>query len=362
MKEKHIPYKPLVSLVITTYNRAIFLRKAIESARAQNYENLEIIISDNCSSDGTKEIVGEYADDRRVKYSINSENIGMLPNFLKATSELAMGEFITYLSSDDYLINDEFISQAIELIAQRRTVNIVHSINISHILATCESFLDYSYIYYKNSFYKDCIISGIEVFGKFPKCHSVSFGGTLFNRKQLLSCSPFSDSRILSGDTQLILQLLLLGDAAFLEQNTYVVQRHGSNATSTVSNAQAYIDNFGYIEKPYKFALEQNTIEEKWLSNWREDMYRNYSAQCLLNLYKVNKIQYKVFKDYLVEKHPLVYRNITRKTTWMIFSAIYYNDFTSTIYSLLALWYRKLKSKLSGHKSFTHSVSGRKCI
>ena len=107
---------PLVSIVITSYNRDRFIAKAIESALAQDYPNLEIIISDNCSTDNTDAVIKKYTHDARVKYFVNSTNIGMIPNFKLATEEWAKGTFITYLSSDDYFCNNQFLSAAVNLI------------------------------------------------------------------------------------------------------------------------------------------------------------------------------------------------------------------------------------------------------
>jgi len=54
--------KPLVSIIIPTYNRANYLEKAIESVLKQTYENIEIIVSDNASTDNTMEVMQKYKD------------------------------------------------------------------------------------------------------------------------------------------------------------------------------------------------------------------------------------------------------------------------------------------------------------
>ena len=83
---------PLVSVIITSYNRAGMISKAIESALMQDYTNLEIIVSDNCSDDDTEKVIVKYLSDPRFRFSRNSENIGMIPNFRKATYEISKGE------------------------------------------------------------------------------------------------------------------------------------------------------------------------------------------------------------------------------------------------------------------------------
>src|SRR5690242_6516086 len=106
---------PLVSIIITSYNRAHWIGQAIESALAQDYPNLEIIISDNNSTDNSDEVIKRYCNDPRIRYSRNKENIGMIANFQKTFFELAKGEYITNISSDDYLTSPKFVSKAINI-------------------------------------------------------------------------------------------------------------------------------------------------------------------------------------------------------------------------------------------------------
>ena len=96
---------PLVSICIPTYNNARFLRECLDSIVNQTYQNKEIIIVDNASTDETKKIVKEYVEKYKVKYYRNKKNIGGEANFTRCI-ELAKGEFIAIYHSDDiYLPN-----------------------------------------------------------------------------------------------------------------------------------------------------------------------------------------------------------------------------------------------------------------
>ena len=95
--------EPLVSIVIPVYNRASLLEKAIRSALAQTYRNIEVIVCDNCSTDGTFEIVQKYMrQDSRVTGYRNSENLGLVKNWIRGI-ELSHGEYIRLLFSDDWI-------------------------------------------------------------------------------------------------------------------------------------------------------------------------------------------------------------------------------------------------------------------
>jgi len=92
---------PLVSILMTAYNREKFIAEAIESVLASTYENFELIITDNCSTDSTTEIADGYAkQDPRIRVYKNKENIGQFANRNYAAS-LANGEYLKYLDSDD---------------------------------------------------------------------------------------------------------------------------------------------------------------------------------------------------------------------------------------------------------------------
>lgn len=102
---------PLVTIGLSTYNRANgYLPEALTSALAQNYPNLEILVSDNASTDGTAELVGSRADER-VRYVRQPVNIGANANFNFCLNE-ARGDYFLLLHDDD-LIDPDFVSTCI---------------------------------------------------------------------------------------------------------------------------------------------------------------------------------------------------------------------------------------------------------
>jgi glycosyltransferase involved in cell wall biosynthesis len=95
--------EPLVSILITSYNREKYLAEAIESVLNSTYKNLEIIIVDNCSSDRSIEIAKEYQKkDGRIKVYVNLSNIGQFNNRNLAAS-YATGKYLKYVDSDDII-------------------------------------------------------------------------------------------------------------------------------------------------------------------------------------------------------------------------------------------------------------------
>jgi glycosyltransferase involved in cell wall biosynthesis len=91
--------KPLVSVVIPTYNHANFIAKAIESVRVQTYSNWEAIIVNNYSEDATEEIVASF-NDSRIRL-VNFRNNGIIAASRNHGIKLSNGEYVAFLDSDD---------------------------------------------------------------------------------------------------------------------------------------------------------------------------------------------------------------------------------------------------------------------
>ncbi|MEM6800060.1 MAG: glycosyltransferase family 2 protein [Bacteroidota bacterium] len=92
---------PLVSVGIPTYNGAARIETSLASLLNQDYPKLEIIISDNASTDNTTEVCEAYArGDHRIQYHRQSRNLGLMPNF-EYLLHVASGKYFIFLSDDD---------------------------------------------------------------------------------------------------------------------------------------------------------------------------------------------------------------------------------------------------------------------
>lgn len=99
----------LVSIVMPSFNTADFIYKAIESVVAQTYSNWELIIIDDCSTDGTRGVV-EAWNDKRIRYFTNEANVGAAESRNIAIMK-ARGKWIAFLDSDDLWMSDKLEKQ-----------------------------------------------------------------------------------------------------------------------------------------------------------------------------------------------------------------------------------------------------------
>lgn len=99
----------LVSIIMPSYNTGKFIKETIDSVLSQSYQNWELLIVDDCSSDNTEEIVGNFQDDR-IKFYKHETNQGAAYSRNRALKQ-AKGRWIAFLDSDDLWSNNKLKEQ-----------------------------------------------------------------------------------------------------------------------------------------------------------------------------------------------------------------------------------------------------------
>lgn len=114
---------PLVTLCIPTFNSSSFLSQTLDSIAAQTYKNIEVIISDNASTDETPDIIQAYCDRYGWSFYRNEVNIGAGNNFNKLL-ELAHGEYIAIYHADD-IYDPTIVEKCVDAFQQSDNVGLV---------------------------------------------------------------------------------------------------------------------------------------------------------------------------------------------------------------------------------------------
>jgi glycosyltransferase involved in cell wall biosynthesis len=118
--------QPRVSILIPTYNHGRFIAEAIDSVLHQRYPQLEVVVTDNASTDDTERIVRQrYAGEPRVRYFRNERNLGMVPNGNVALGR-ARGTFVGWLPSDDLLL-PEHVARAVATFDRFPQLDVVYA-------------------------------------------------------------------------------------------------------------------------------------------------------------------------------------------------------------------------------------------
>lgn len=114
--------KPIVSIIIPTYNMGKFIAEAIESALNQSFTDFEILIGDNLSTDNTLEIIQKF-NDKRIRLIKNPTNIGAIANFNNLINE-SKGEYIKFLEADDKL-HEKCLEKILDIFNQHKPLEMV---------------------------------------------------------------------------------------------------------------------------------------------------------------------------------------------------------------------------------------------
>ncbi len=114
--KKSYENKPLISIVTVVYNGEKHLEQTINSVLGQNYDNVEYIIIDGGSTDGTFEIIKKYED--AIDYWISEQDSGIYDAMNKGVS-LCSGEYVTFLNADDWYNQDSVCHITDEIIVNR---------------------------------------------------------------------------------------------------------------------------------------------------------------------------------------------------------------------------------------------------
>lgn len=111
--------KPVVSVIMPAYNCEKFIAKAIESVLVQNV-SLELIILNDCATDGTERVIQQYLSDQRIRYVKNDRNMGVARTRNEGV-RMAMGEYVAFLDSDDWWEREK-LSKQLALIKKEKKV------------------------------------------------------------------------------------------------------------------------------------------------------------------------------------------------------------------------------------------------
>lgn len=120
--------QPLVSLLVTAYNHESYIRQALDSVKNQTYDNFEVIITDDCSTDNSALVIQEWLDDNdfSATFIANTVNVGICAVRNQALT-LARGKYICTLSTDDWYEQDHIEFQVAAFEKLPETVGFIFS-------------------------------------------------------------------------------------------------------------------------------------------------------------------------------------------------------------------------------------------
>lgn len=227
---------PVVSVHLLTYNSEKFVREAINSVLQQGYESLQIVISDDASSDGTVAIIREFETNYPGIFlvNINPENLGITRNANVALS-LCTGEFVAFHAGDDVMLPTKLQLQVSYFRDNPECVICYHNIDIFDSKSGKSLGL---YNGLKHPPYQGSVSKVIK-YGCFAG------GCSVMVRRAAIPGNGFNDAFRTAGDWHFYIDILLKGgEIRYINKILSRYRRHDNNTTSTTSkiNTQAVMD------------------------------------------------------------------------------------------------------------------------
>lgn len=292
---------PLVSIIITSYNRATMISKSIESALAQDYPNLEIIISDNCSTDTSDTVIKRYIHDPRIKYNRNAENIGMLGNFRKATYELSQGEYITYVNSDDYLTDNAFVFDCSKLVKQHKDILLVHGR-----MAFNNTKNGVLWEMPESPYFLKEVWDGKDVFFQSMKTGLFSWGACFMKREAMYRVKSLQ-SDYHNADLDSNYKIMLSCKVGFINRLCYMQIGHDDNNGFPV-DAKKIIQSLECFENVAVYAKIKMPDKAAEVEIWKRHFILYTISLGFHSLKEKNNEQYKLFKKEARVLYPNIYK------------------------------------------------------
>jgi len=239
---KDLSDKPKVSIFIVSFNQKDFIAKAIEGAVNQDYENLEVVISDDGSTDGTADIIEQWQScyPERLVALLNEDNVGITCNCNRALRACS-GDFIAFMGGDDVLLPGK-ISAQVDWFKQDK----------DRVLCGHEVIYIYSDGSYISSAKRTKLISGAG-----PE--------TFINRSEILpptstmvrasSIPPhgFDEAIPIASDFLFWIEVLSAGGKFGCVEGVYANRRAHSNSVTVVKRFEVYND----IETTYRIIAKR---------------------------------------------------------------------------------------------------------
>ena len=237
-----------VSVCLPSYNYARFLGEAIASVLAQTYQDFELIIVDDASSDGSEEIIHRFPD-QRVRFFRHEANLGPVRTWNRCLS-LARGEYLCFLCADD-LFRPRKLEVQSALLERNPQACLVHSDGFAIDAAGKRMALFRARFpgALQSHLAESHVSKGREEFKRLLAGYNyIHLSSAMFRRRCWEEVGGFDERFPYAADWDFWLRLALVGDVAYTPELLFSVRWHGANLTAEMKRSgRAYGDWYGVV-------------------------------------------------------------------------------------------------------------------
>ena len=268
----------LVSVIIPTFNCKNVIGQAVKSVLDQTYNNLEVIIIDDGSTDDTKTILTPYLKDKRVKY-FKQINLGQASARNKGLS-MAQGAFIAFLDSDDYWLPSKISQQISRLLISGNSVSYTN-FKIINGVTGC------TIPYHRGTEYEQFRYGDVKFWLSFY--NFIPFSSVIVHRTLLEKTGGLNEKIEMGDDWDLLLRLSMFSDFDFIEE-PLLVYRMGrpkqlsGNMKKRFEQQELIISNF-YKNFPNSFSKQHIKKTASIRFTFRGRFYSKFDFKTSLIMY-----------------------------------------------------------------------------
>lgn len=274
-----------VDVLLATYNGEKYLEEQIESILNQTYKNIQLIISDDCSTDGTRDILKKYEQDERVKIFYQEKNLGYIKNFEFLLKNVESNLYM--LSDQDDIWKKEKIDKSVEKLEKENLDLVFGDLEVvdGNLNTIYESFDKYMKLDRKIN---KCIGNY-----KLQYLYNCMTGCTILSKKELLDkILPLpTKSKYMVHDYWIGLMVALNGKVGYIKEPLIRYRQHGNNQIGTGKETYKYkkLENVRNLFIEVKLGIFKAYVEN-------EDKFPN-------DLKKQNKEALEYYKMILKKKN-----------------------------------------------------------
>lgn len=253
---------PKVSVVVPNYNHAPYLKQRLDSIFNQTFQNFEVILLDDCSTDNSVEILSEYAKNPKVShFIINEKNSGSTFKQWQKGIELSKGEYIWIAESDDWA-DDRFLETLYNVLKENQDCSMTYCQSFQtneqgKVLSTMEYWTnDLKPKLWKASFK----IQGSELI-KYILIKNIipNVSAVLFKKSSLKALPKEIFGLTLTGDKLLYVSILKNTSICFINKSLNYFRTQTSSVRNKTKKANLIFENYVFLE----YLLKNCNLSEK---------------------------------------------------------------------------------------------------
>jgi glycosyltransferase involved in cell wall biosynthesis len=309
-----------IDVLLATYNGEKYLRCQLDSILNQTHKNIRLLINDDCSTDGTIEILKEYeTKDNRVKVQYNEKNLGYIKNFENLLKRVE-NNYFALSDQDDFWMENKIEKSLDKLLKENADLVFtdleVVDENLKQIAPSLVKFMKMNKNIKKNHDYKLVFLRNCVT------------GCTILSKKELINkYIPVPKEEPMVHDWWMALIISQIGKVVFLEEPTIKYRQHGNNQLGIygmknyiqdfdeyrekyidlkLNQFKLYIKNEHFFEKKELINLSKNAIN--YLENIKNKKYFNFrNLKTFFDLYNMEYFSMRL-KTYLMLNLPILGR------------------------------------------------------